>query len=180
MRPLVKRWRGLGIRSVIYLDDGILGDKSYDQLNKNISLVVRDLSSEGLTINLEKSQLSPTKKCQWLGFIIDSNAFKFTVSEKKISAIKRLLTSTVTAKLSSAREMSRIAGMIISMKPAIGSVAQILTRHMFFFISEKPSWDRKYELNSAVKYSIDSFIPLLKNEKVLWQFQIILPGHPGD
>ena len=117
---------------------------------------------------------------------------------------------------------------------------QILTRHMFFFINEKPSWDLKYELNSevkeelkfwlanidwynghkirtsssitkivfsdasdnsygsfiirklgnvvardsfttpekstsstfrelsAVKYSIDSFIPLLKNEKVLW------------
>uniref|UniRef100_A0A7M5X7M7 Uncharacterized protein n=1 Tax=Clytia hemisphaerica TaxID=252671 RepID=A0A7M5X7M7_9CNID len=40
--------------------------------------------------------------------------------------------------------------MIISMKPAIGSISQILTRHLFFFINEKPTWDRQHDLNNEV------------------------------
>ena len=40
--------------------------------------------------------------------------------------------------------------MIISMKHAIGSVSQILTRHLFFFINEKPTWDRQHDLNNEV------------------------------
>ena len=139
MRPLVKRWRGLGIRSVVYLDDGILGDKNKDCLEKNISIVKSDLDRAGLTINKEKSHLIPSKSCTWLGFIINSETFKFFVPEKKISALKKLLSSLILRQRGSAREISRVAGMIISMKPAIGSVSQILTRHLFFFINEKPT-----------------------------------------
>ena len=42
MRPLIKRWRGMGIRSVLYLDDGILGDRVKEQLESSISIVRSD------------------------------------------------------------------------------------------------------------------------------------------
>ena len=31
LRPLVKRWRSLGIRAIVYIDDGIVGAKSETQ-----------------------------------------------------------------------------------------------------------------------------------------------------
>ena len=151
MRPLIKRWRGMGIRSVLYLDDGILGDRVKEQLESSISIVRSDLENAGLTINEEKSHLIPAMTCKWLGFLIDTQMFKLTVPEDKILNLKQLLTSLIASRCCSARELSRVAGMIISMKPDMGPVVQILTRHMYFFINEKLNWDFKHELNQDVK-----------------------------
>lgn len=96
-----------------------MGDKNKDCLEKSISIVKNDLDQAGLTINEEKSHLNPSKSCAWLGFIISSETFKFFVPEKKISALKKLLSSFILRQRGSAREISRVASTIISMKPAI-------------------------------------------------------------
>jgi len=85
-----------------------------------------------------------------LGLLSVLKLSNFLYLRKKISALKKLLSSFILRQRGSAREISRVAGMIISMKPAIGSISQILTRHLFFFINEKPTWDRQHDLNNEV------------------------------
>ena len=58
MRQLVKKWRSEGMKCVMYLDDGIGGDKQ-ENVNKIRNTMVFDLISSGLTINFEKSSLIP-------------------------------------------------------------------------------------------------------------------------
>jgi len=51
MRPLVKRWRNLGIRCAIYLDDGIFGESYFKNCSNISENIQKDLNSAGLTIN---------------------------------------------------------------------------------------------------------------------------------
>ena len=63
MRQLVKKWRSEGIKNVMYLDDGIVGDK-LKYILKIRDTVVSDLTSSGLTINFQKSSLHPQTRKQ--------------------------------------------------------------------------------------------------------------------
>lgn len=49
----------------------------------------------------------------------------------------------------SARELSKVIGLIMSISPAIGSLTQILTRNLYF-VNEKPTWDYQHKTNKAV------------------------------
>ena len=83
VRPIVKRWSGMGIRCVVYLDDGIFGS-SQKKVTAYVSLQIRqDLEKAGFTINDEKSKLYATQVGQWLGFIIDTKNYVFKVPEEK-------------------------------------------------------------------------------------------------
>ena len=59
LRPFVKKWRGLGIKLVIYLDDGINAHSTYNSCKTATEQVLNDLRQGGFIINLEKSQLEP-------------------------------------------------------------------------------------------------------------------------
>ena len=59
MRPLTKRWRARGIKSIIFLDDGIAA-KNSKQLAKDAAVQIEtDLTRAGFAINREKSDFIP-------------------------------------------------------------------------------------------------------------------------
>ena len=141
MRPLVKRWRSMGHNSFIYLDDGF-GSRPDKCSATAASLIQRkELSSSGLLCNEEKSHWSPMQIGEWLGFVIDTISMSFQIPEKKVSKLKGLLDSAIQAGYSSFRELARIAGSIISVALAVGPIARLLTRQMYFAIETRSAWD---------------------------------------
>ena len=68
----MKKWRGEGIRTVVYLDDGIAGSKGFNNTLNILQIMKNDLISAGLTLNIEKTNLWPTQIGTWLGFIIET------------------------------------------------------------------------------------------------------------
>ena len=59
LRPLVKRWRSLGLRVIVYIDDGICAAGSHSKCLEYKELVVSDLGKAGFVLNIPKSQLEP-------------------------------------------------------------------------------------------------------------------------
>ena len=74
LRPFIKKWRGHGLHSIIYIDDGIFGTSSRRDTAYACLAVQTDLENAGLTINDEKSNLFPSQIGDWLGFTIDTNS----------------------------------------------------------------------------------------------------------
>jgi hypothetical protein len=71
VRPLVGYWRGKGLRIVVYLDDGhcaVAGEECAWQAS---TLVQETLERAGFVANVAKSIWTPTKRLQWLGFVLD-------------------------------------------------------------------------------------------------------------
>ena len=84
LRPFTKRWRGRGIKAIIYIDDGIAPFRGLE-IAKSVSELVRNnLLSVGFVINNEKSDFNPKTKGKWLGRIIDTRELNLTVAQEKI------------------------------------------------------------------------------------------------
>ena len=71
IRPIVKFVHSQGIRIVVYLDDGILFASGFVEATRVSALIKELLSSAGLILNQEKSNLLPAQKGSWLGYDID-------------------------------------------------------------------------------------------------------------
>ena len=151
MRPLVKKWRKEGKKSSIYLDDGILAGESQAGAEKIAQEATGDIAKAGLTLNNKKSNLNPTKTGTYLGFIIDTEKMEFIAPAEKIQALKGLLRTYTARIFATPKEISRIAGRIISLKPAIGYLTSLFTRQTYKFIESRAHWHERICLPDSVK-----------------------------
>ena len=71
LRPLVKRWRAMGIRVILYIDDGICASSTHSQCCQHRDVVLSDLEKAGLVLSIPKCHLEPHQIADWLGYIID-------------------------------------------------------------------------------------------------------------
>ena len=151
MRPLVKKWRRSGIRCILYLDDGIFGSSEKTRTGLARRVVRHDLQKAGFTINVEKSTLHPVQVGVWLGFIINTLDFNLSVPTEKIRKLLRMIPRNLGENTAphSAREIAKIAGTLISMSPAIGSLTELFTGKMYRFIDMSRTWDKKHTLDAG-------------------------------
>ena len=71
VRPLVRYWRGKGLRIIEYLDDGLCAVKGEENAHMASRLVQTTLERSGFVANVAKSNWTPTQRLQWLGFVLD-------------------------------------------------------------------------------------------------------------
>ena len=145
LRPLIKKWRSEGKKSIIYLDDGLLAACNFERTNTIASEAERDLFKAGLTVNTEKSHLTPQQRGIWLGFLVDTLKMEFIAPGEKIKALKETLGHLLRKNFVNAKELARVAGKIISLSPAIGNLTSLFTRQIYKFIEMRKFWyqDRK-------------------------------------
>ncbi|XP_032241702.1 uncharacterized protein LOC116620164 [Nematostella vectensis] len=161
LRPLVKRWRSMGHVSFLYLDDG-LGSQP-DKLSAQVANTIqrRDLESSGLLCNMDKSHWVPMQAGEWLGFVIDTIAMKFSIPDKKVQKLKGFLDAALSDGYCSHRFLARIGGTVMSCALAVGPISRLLTREMYYTIESRSSWD-----------SIVRLTPSLKEELRFWYTNI--------
>ena len=146
LRPLTKKWRSSGIRSIIYIDDGINGGKSYSQAKQFAAIVHNDLKQAGFVVNIQKSDFEPKQRGEWLGTNIDTETMIFTVPERKINKVKENIVSILKEKFSSAQKLAKVAGHLSSMHLAIGPLVRLFTRNMYRRIESHLHWSFFYNL----------------------------------
>ena len=66
LRPLVRYWRGRGLKAIIYLDDGIVAVQGLERALHESVLVKGDLEKAGLVVNVEKTNWMPSNNIEWL------------------------------------------------------------------------------------------------------------------
>ena len=61
MNTFLKKWRQGGLTVFIYLDDILLLGPSPESVRKALKVVLSDLDSSGLLLNMEKSVIEPVQ-----------------------------------------------------------------------------------------------------------------------
>ena len=90
LRPFTKRWRDIGIKAIIYIDDGVAASRSFELAKIASELVKKNPVSAGFVINVEKSNFNPNTKGKWLGTIIDTIETTFTVPSEKLISFQQI------------------------------------------------------------------------------------------
>jgi len=110
--------RRKGCCSVVYLDD-FLFSSSRNECLRNLNLAQDLLLSLGFLINNSKSQLEPSRKCKYLGFIFDSVVQSIAIPPARrhsLLAMLSLLSSKATCQI---KIFASMIGLLISICPAI-------------------------------------------------------------
>ena len=88
VRPLVEKWRSEGKHIVVYLDDGLGYEDSFQKASKHSAEVKCDLINAGFVPNVQKSTWNPVSETEWLGFVVDLNQGVLILPERRILSIK--------------------------------------------------------------------------------------------
>ena len=71
LRPFTKRWRGISIKAIIYIDDSIAPSPNFELAKRASELIKDDLVSAGFVVNTKENDFNSKTKGNWLGTIID-------------------------------------------------------------------------------------------------------------
>ena len=108
----------------------------------------RGIKRSVFIINHEKSIWLPRQEGQLLGFIIDLKEGTFKVPNHRVENLKILLDKVTEKKCyTTAREVAKVTGSIISVSLALGPVARLWTRALYRNSSSATTWDRKIILS---------------------------------
>ena len=171
LRPLVKRWRGIGIKIVLYLDDGILTHLSEQTLSVQLGTVMNDLDCAGFVINYEKSCLNPVTRLTWLGMVIDTRAYSISLPEQKEAILLGKLSCILQKQTATARQISSVAGTITSYRSALGAIACLRTKGMCRQVAEAKKWDESMNISVETEEELifwKQYINNYKPEPVKW------------
>ena len=142
LRPLVKHWRGQGIKIAVFLDDGAGVNENFDTCLTHAKRVKRDLESAGFVINYDKSIWTPCQGLVWLGLFWNLKEGMLEIPESRLHKVETV-TSDIFNRLHgvSARKLAHLAGLIISLPLSLCYIIQLTTRHIYLMINSRCNWD---------------------------------------
>ena len=177
VRSLVKFWRREERKICLYIDDGLGASPSLDLALDEIEFVKNSLTRCDFVINSEKSVWQPQKEFIWLGIKINLITSHFTIPETGILSIMKYIQVTIkNLPYTTARNLSKLCGKIISTKFVLGNIAQLKTRNIYKIIQAELTWDKRIQLHENHK-AIQEIIFWQNNLRrlnscVLYSFQV--------
>ena len=112
LRPVVQLLRLQGIKVHVYLDDWLVRADSAELALRHTDLVVRVLRHLGWVLNLAKSELVPRQVFHFLGMAFNTRLFTIAPLPKMRLKVLHVLGHWRGKVLVSARDASRLIGMI--------------------------------------------------------------------
>ncbi|KAM4690570.1 uncharacterized protein WCC33_017974 [Rhinophrynus dorsalis] len=119
LKPVVAFLRSRGIRLIIYLDDMLIMSQDRSLLSTHVHWTIRLLTDLGFLINWTKSQLIPSQRMEFLGFVVDSQEASLSLPAAKIRAIRKEIRSVLKQDRISLRLLARVVGLLASSIQAI-------------------------------------------------------------
>ena len=121
IRPVVAQLRELGVRLIIYIDDILLMAESETILRDHTLGLVFLLENLGFVINSKKSQFTPTRELEFLGFTINSQTMEMKLPGEKLKKIRAEARQLQMANDPTALMLSRFLGKLNAATSAIPS-----------------------------------------------------------
>ena len=148
-RPLVKKWRAQGVKSILYIDDGVIGGSSHHTAAASARLVQTDLQLAGFILNEKKTDLEPKRQGKWLGFLIDTEKMEFKVPPEKVRNLYQKLHRILNARKTTSKELASLAGTLSAMHHAVGPLVRLQTRAIYAALARAESWYAQICLDAA-------------------------------
>ena len=143
----MKHWRFHAVKIACFLDDGLGIAYTYQDALSCCNFVKTTLINSGFVRNVKKSIWIPCQHIVWLGIEIDTNNNILSITSPRIPSILNKIEFLRNKIYISARELSELAGKIISSKFMIGNITHVKTRNIYKIIESRASWDNKFNLS---------------------------------
>eukprot|EP01094_Clydonella_sp_ATCC50884_P024628 TRINITY_DN6238_c1_g1_i1.p1 TRINITY_DN6238_c1_g1~~TRINITY_DN6238_c1_g1_i1.p1 ORF type:complete len:647 (-),score=118.45 TRINITY_DN6238_c1_g1_i1:15-1955(-) len=163
VRPMVQLLRERGLRIVAYVDDFLIMARTKEESVRDTALALDLLGQHGWHVSLEKSEMEPKQRLDFLGLTLDTTEEpRFHVPPRKRRAVVREAHRILKAGEGqvSRRRLARLVGMCISLARAIGC-ARVLTRRLTNVINRAKEWYEPVKLNAEARADLEEWLELL-------------------
>ena len=168
MKPVVTFLRERKHMSVLYLDDMFCIRYNYTKCRTNVQDSMELLQRLGFPINFQKSTLTPSLKCKFLGFIYDTESFCISINDDKKSRLLSLMNGIRHKTHSKIRDFAHIIGTIVSICPAIKYgwlYTKAFERAKFLaLIKQKGNYEARMVLSDSLSSDFDWWINCLQSD----------------
>jgi hypothetical protein len=96
MRAVVNHWRSKGQNIIVFLDDGLGGNVTFDKALSLSQFIKADLQLFGFLLAEEKCIWYPTQVIVWLGYVWNTISGVLSVTEERMLRFERLVVSYST------------------------------------------------------------------------------------
>ena len=119
LKPALAKLREEGVLLVIYIDDIILFADDPQTLVIFIQRAITLCQSLGFTIHSDKSQLVPSQRVNFLGFILDSVVMTVSMKSDKADKAKSAILQLLRTEKPLIREVASVVGQMVSCFPGV-------------------------------------------------------------
>lgn len=119
LKPVLNKLRQEGFMSIVYLDDFLCFGNTYNACQENVNRTLDLLKSLGFVVNLRKSQLRPSQRCKYLGFILNAENYTLELTDTKKEKILETIKKFHAGKSYTIREVAQLLGILTASCPAV-------------------------------------------------------------
>ena len=153
LRKVVQYWRSLGLKVIMYLDDGLAGATNFSEAVSISNLIRKDLLELGFVIAESKCEWYPKQTIVWLGFEWNTDIGILKVTSERIDRATTIIEDVLESVKSgrnkfNVKVIASIAGQLISMEAAVGHAVNFHTRCLYQDILSRFNWHSVIELSS--------------------------------
>ena len=147
VREVVKYWRSLGHKIVMFLDDGIGGDSYYRLASESSRFVRQSIVEFGFLLADDKCHWEPVREVVWLGHVLNMNDHRLYITEERIKRLENFIDSIMyqirgnSSGISKVRALASAVGQVISLQSVLGKIVRLRTRALYSCILSKASWN---------------------------------------
>ena len=119
LTPLFAEARQMGIQCFHYIDDVFVMGDTQEECAWAVRTLARMIDELGFVVHPEKSALTPAKKMQFLGFMIDTELMNVTLPEEKIERVEEASIALLEWELPTIRFVASVLGLYIAYSHAV-------------------------------------------------------------
>ena len=119
MKPVIGWLRSRSHMSVIYLDDFLCLAATPEECGKNVDATTSLLESLGFVINWRKSNVIPSTRCRYLGFILDSIDMTVELPEEKRRGLITRITVFEAKSSCTIKGFAQLIGSLVASCPGV-------------------------------------------------------------
>ena len=181
VRELATVVRGLGVRFSTYIDDWLVKSQTREGCVSHTQLVLQQARALGFSVNLAKSELTPSQEFSYLGMTFDTVSWVVRPLIKRIHRLQEVLSSLQTQQSVSARMFARLLGICESLGPVVPLAVtrkRPLQRCLLSVWDQSvDSWDTLIPISPAIRQAL---LPWTDLDWLLQGVPISLPSPSAE
>ena len=150
-RVLVKHWRSVAIPICLYLDDGWVFCRDFNQAMLYSRHIRSDLLKAGVVWSIKKSTWVPSTELEWLGMLWNSEDLTLKIVDRRILKLKSSASSILLREICTVRQLASLVGQFISLGPVVGNVSRLRSRFCQMVIAQAASYEDSVVLSTEVE-----------------------------
>jgi len=148
-KPLIDYLANMNIRSIIFIDDIRVNNRSAEAVAKDTIVVKKVFTQAGWTFNNDK-ETSPSQEVYYLGFYYDSETQKYRVHENKICQVERRIQELEKKTSAKPKELAAIVGKLIAFELATSYIPRLRCFRYFSWTAKTIKND--YDWHRDIKF----------------------------